>query len=1071
MRTPIEKTLLLKSHLPARAANIRAFKNVLRGAASRIALMISGAAIVGPIPTNVMAQQVYVGSGTTLDQRGTPFTVSTSNQDAVKVVGGTLILGGAPISITANGGSGIELYNSGAQGASVTIVGSQSDHAKITAAGVFGTGVNMYGYLPSTLYLENVDIDAGIGGSGTGVYANGPGTVTIMGGTIRAANGIHIMGPSALVDGTKVITNAAGAGFSFGDSGVVVSNTPSVIVARNFDILTGVDYNTGLANGSRFAYGILTGKYAIVSLENGRVETWGQKSAGIWAGGDYNDVSQTQTLFHAKDVDIVTHGDGANGFDNTFVRSEMIGGSIHTFGDNSDAVTAGNGGVASWPGSHVTLIGTRLTTEGNGSYGLFSWGGSTIDATGVQITTRGESAIGARATGASRLKLGDGSSIVTEGFGAHGAAVTFGSQIDIEGSSILTKGEAGAGIFMSGYNTPANVTPTTKNVNVANVTNSTIEARQAAALRVRGAFSNTFNLTGSHIIGSAPGALLFSSSDYIYDDGQGTVVPMPSGTIDVNAKASLLEGNILAESGLVTFNLRQGSLLKGTALVGSSGSLLDRLTIDATSGWEITGSSTLNHLTNAGTIGFAAPEAGAFKTLTVNGDYVSDNGALMLNARLGDDSSPTDKAIFNGSVSGVTRVSVNNAGGLGALTTGSGINVIDARQAASGAFVQNGRIAAGAYEYTLYAGPSSGGFDGNWYLRSTYVPPITPPVVPPEPPVVPPVQPPVTELPDYRVEVATDMVAPALAHRFGLAMLGTYQDRIAAQKGQRIWARAFGETGSFGRRGGSAETRLGDFTRHGSSYDFNLGGIQLGADLFEREGEGQTRDTAGIYFGTGRIDSDVRGVYRGKAGETALDGYALGAYWTHLGDSGWYLDAVAQGTRYANLNASSTRGETLQSDGWGFAASLEGGYPVALGDGWTIEPQAQLVYQTVSLKDGADRFGRIDFDTADGLYGRAGSKIARAWALEDGRAITAWARANVWTAFGATAKTTFTTLSGTNPVALKTSLGGTWGQLGIGASGQLSLNTSLFGSLDYNHSLDGGRGYSVGGRVGLAYTW
>ncbi len=82
---------------------------------------------------------------------------------------------------------------------------------------------------------------------------------------------------------------------------------------------------------------------------------------------------------------------------------------------------------------------------------------------------------------------------------------------------------------------------------------------------------------------------------------------MPVGTASVNAQASLLEGDIVAASGIVDFNLRDKSLLKGAARVSETGGILDRLSIDATSGWEITGASTLNDLESAGTISFAAP--------------------------------------------------------------------------------------------------------------------------------------------------------------------------------------------------------------------------------------------------------------------------------------------------------------------------------------------------------------------------------------------------------------------------------------------------------------------------------
>lgn len=56
-----------------------------------------------------------------------------------------------------------------------------------------------------------------------------------------------------------------------------------------------------------------------------------------------------------------------------------------------------------------------------------------------------------------------------------------------------------------------------------------------------------------------------------------------------------------------------------------------------------------------------------------------------------------------------------------------------------------------------------------------------------------------------------------------------------------------------------------------------------------------------------------------------MDGYTLGGYWTHHAASGWYTDAVLQGTFY-DSDAKSIYGETISPNGWGIAASLEGGY-------------------------------------------------------------------------------------------------------------------------------------------------
>ncbi len=360
------------------------------------------------------------------------------------------------------------------------------------------------------------------------------------------------------------------------------------------------------------------------------------------------------------------------------------------------------------------------------------------------------------------------------------------------------------------------------------------------------------------------------------------------------------------------------------------------------------------------------------------------------------------------------------------------------------------------------------------------------------------------------------MVVPALASRLGLAMLGSYHDRAGedypdalpqpapvapiwckdparnfrclptaeqnaayadaatGEGGRRFagWGRVFGETGSvgYGNRGGQFGM-LGKFLQNGPSYDYDLGGFQVGMDLYRKQYDSGMRDIAGLFVGFGRIESDVRAVLGGKAGSTSMDGYSVGAYWARKGASGWYVDAVVQATWYDQIRARSVLGETLSTDGWGFAASLEGGYPIALGAGWTIEPQAQLIYQRISIDGAADRFGRISYDDTDTLYGRLGGRLTKSWTLDSGRPITTWARANVWHSFGDDAKTSFASLQGLNPVTLGTSLGGTWGQVGLGVASQVTSNVSLFATADYNFALDQGKGTSLGGRAGIKVVW
>lgn len=96
------------------------------------------------------------------------------------------------------------------------------------------------------------------------------------------------------------------------------------------------------------------------------------------------------------------------------------------------------------------------------------------------------------------------------------------------------------------------------------------------------------------------------------------------------------------------------------------------------------------------------------------------------------------------------------------------------------------------------------------------------------------------------------------------------------------------------------------------------------------------------------MNGDIKGQALGwnnlAVGEVDIGGTSFGAYWTHVGAQGWYLDAVLMGTWFSG-DATSRAGESVNIDGSSVAASLEGGYPIALTEDWTLEPQAQIIWQ------------------------------------------------------------------------------------------------------------------------------
>ena len=123
-------------------------------------------------------------------------------------------------------------------------------------------------------------------------------------------------------------------------------------------------------------------------------------------------------------------------------------------------------------------------------------------------------------------------------------------------------------------------------------------------------------------------------------------------------------------------------------------------------------------------------------------------------------------------------------------------------------------------------------------------------------------------------------------------------------------------------------------------------------------------------------------------------------------------------------------------DGFGVAASLKAGYPIQLGSGFVLEPQAQLVYQTLDIGNADDGAALIRFRSDDFLTGRFGVRLASTFALDQGvpqpRLITTWLRASVWHEFLGETKTEFSSALGFVP--FRAELGGTWGELGAGSA-------------------------------------
>ena len=1040
--------------------------NIIRDSVKRLSLSSIVLLLSAPaVSAQTITQPIIVnGSSTPTSLVNEVIDIDTSGNSAIQVKNGSLSITDSDFTLQSDK-IAVEL----AAGSDVTIIGAAGRNASITSTNSSGYAVNMQYAAKLTLDGVNIlatgDINSGIGATGVVVF----GTYNQVNAELNLSNSI-----------INTINVRA------------MSVRDSIINANNFSITTGRDPQTGMIAAKTHLYGVNAEEKNFIDLSDGYIETWTNYSTGINTFMDFSDTSVER--LKVKNVQVVTHGNNATGIDNIATRSSITGGSVLTHGIGAHGIGASNGGSSSFQPSHVAVTGTKITTNGRQAYGLVATTSSDIQAKAVSIITSGESAAGVYSQGTGRINVSDGSTITTSGEGAHGVAVMLGSEINISGSAIKTTGENAAGLYMAGNNftgraSPSPVTPIGPRINpstdqtlddedynragvshsnVATLTDTVLDIADGSALLVLGGENNTITISGSTIkAGQGANALLFSSDVYKNEH--------ETGFANVTATASKLSGDVLINSGSVDFDLSDKSVWSGAAKIGANDQILNSLSLDATSSWLITGDSTLNSLTNNGAVAFFQSNSN-FKTLTVKSDY-SSSGLFAVNTQLGDDSSATDRIIFEGAVTGNNQLAVRNAGGLGAQTV-EGIKVIEIHGASDGIFTLAGRyrnhgenaVVAGAYTYKLYQGSLSDPADGDWYLRSS------------------------ADDDGYQAGVPVYEVYPQFL--LGLNALPTLQQRV----GNRYWNHAGNqlisqgadavtpyapaeEAGSFTQNNGVWGRMEGSYTKmqpnsstSGAEYDYSAYKLQAGLDgLLHENEQGKLIGGMTVHYAHGLAsvwspnDSDL------GRGRIRTDGYGFGGTLTWYSDNGFYIDNQAQVTWYRSDLSYQGGQETLtdgKNNGFGYSLSSEIGKRFALDEHWSLTPQAQLHYSGVDFDGFTDVFdAAVSKERAASLQARLGlsADYQNSWRNEQGglNRSTIYGIANLYNEF----------LNGTQvdvaSVRFTNKSDRLWA--GIGLGGTYNWNDdkySLYGEGSVNTSLSHfGDSYTYKGTIGFRVKW
>lgn len=411
------------------------------------------------------------------------------------------------------------------------------------------------------------------------------------------------------------------------------------------------------------------------------------------------------------------------------------GGKIEVYGVSAHAISAKAGGV-------VNVNGTQTIVEGVNSNGVFANGGD-IHLKQTTITTTNEKsyAIASESSSSGYTSISD-SQIITSGKNSHGIHASQGN-LTVSDSDIKTTGNNARGISISNKAVIDlnNVSITTWGGERADglVVGGVLKGRNLAVLAEGSnsyaavmADTGVLDLQGSSLVSkqyaaldftnqgnSRTGAIATFGDSSLHGNTAAILATNSVGQIDMINSTARSDMGILANIGSnaeITVDASQKSVLSGTTSV-ATGSTLNILLSDGAS-WISGGDSTVtNLLLDNGNLVISGPDAtrNVGNVVTVTGDYRGNNGNIEFNTVLAGDDSATDKLIVQGNTSGKTFVTVNKAGGSGAQTL-NGIELIHVDGQSDGEFTQTGRIAAGAYDYTL--GRGTGVNSGNWYLTS-----------------------------------------------------------------------------------------------------------------------------------------------------------------------------------------------------------------------------------------------------------------------------------------------------------------------------------------------------------------
>ena len=322
--------------------------------------------------------------------------------------------------------------------------------------------------------------------------------------------------------------------------------------------------------------------------------------------------------------------------------------------------------------------------------------------------------------------------------------------------------------------------------------------------------------------------------------------------------------------------------------------------------------------------------------------------------------------------------------------------------------------------------------------------------------------------------VSAYVLMPKVNMEMGYSTVGTLHERrgenrildlenMSADKGQ-IWTRIYGS--------GLNENGTDRF-----QYEGNLYGVQIGHDFKINKDKNGNDHLLGGYISYNRASTDFFDEYRAENGKISDSKYtgkgksesiSLGITKTKYTPKGSYYDLVGQ-VSYLQNKYNSRDDYSAKQNGFGLLLSGEAGksFNISKNGNWSVEPQAQLIYQYLNTKSFNDGLRNVNQDNRNGLRGRAGVRLAYNGDNGNSRTNSYYAVANVWHDF--TKYDSKYTNIGSDKITEK--LGTTWGEIGLGAQAPLGQKSNLYVDTRYEHSFNNSNRSGYKGTIGFKHTF